>query len=209
VDVAAPLEILHSNRNPLPGLRVHGDRIEEDEVALIDGIPVTTPALTALDLGCWHPVGDAVAAIDDLLLATDLKVADVEMLVQRYPARRGIRRARAAVGQADAGAQSPRETWLRLLLTRSGLPRPQAQIPISNEFGDLFAYLDIGWEDLKVAVEYDGEQHRGDRRQYAWEVRRLEMLERLGRIAIRVVAGDRPADIVRRVRAALVRRAPR
>jgi hypothetical protein len=33
------------------------------------------------------------------------------------------------------------------------------------------------------------------------------MAERLGWIVIRVVAGDKPADIIRRVRAALARRA--
>jgi Protein of unknown function (DUF559) len=209
VDAAVPLEIIHSNRNPLPGIRVRGDRIEDDEVALIDGIPVTTPARTALDLGCWYPMDEAVAAIDALLRAADLKVADVEILVQRYPARRGIRRARTALGLADAGAQSPKETWLRLLLIRAGLPRPQAQITISDEFGDLIAYLDMGWENVKVAVEYDGEQHRTDRQQYTWDIRRSEMLERLGWVIIRVVAGDRPADIIRRVRAALARRASR
>jgi hypothetical protein len=35
VDATAPLDILHSNRNPLPGLRVRGDRIEDDEVTLV------------------------------------------------------------------------------------------------------------------------------------------------------------------------------
>jgi very-short-patch-repair endonuclease len=64
----------------------------------------------------------------------------------------------------------------------------------------------MGWEDVKVAVEYDGEQHRSDRRQYTRDLRRLEMLQRLGWLIIRVVAGDRPAEIVRRVRAALARR---
>jgi hypothetical protein len=209
VDVAAPMEIIHSNRNPLPGLRVHGDCIEDDEVALIDGIPVTTPARTALDLGCWYPTGEAVAAIDALMRATDLKVADIEMLLQRYPARRGIRRARGAVRLADAGAQSPKETWLRLLLIRADVPRPHTQIPVLDEFGSAIAYLDMGWEDMKVAVEYDGEQHRSDRWQYTWDIRRSEMLERLGWIVVRVVAGDRPADIVRRVRTALARRASR
>jgi Protein of unknown function (DUF559) len=209
VDAAAPLEIIHSNRNPLPGLRVRGDCIEDDEVALIDGVPVTTPARTALDLGCWYPTGEAVAAIDALMRATDLKVADVEMLLQRYAGRRGIRRARTAVGLADAGAQSPKETWLRLLLMRADLPRPQTQIPVLDEFGGVIGYLDMGWGDVKVAVEYDGEQHRNDRWQYTWDIRRSEMLERLGWIVIRVVAGDRPADIVRRVRAALARRASR
>ena len=54
----------------------------------------------------------------------------------------------------------------------------------------------MGWEDMKVGVEYDGDQHRSDRRQYTWDIRRLEILERLGWIVIRVVAGDQPADIV-------------
>jgi very-short-patch-repair endonuclease len=209
VDVAVPVEIIHTNRNPLPGLRVRSGRIEEDEVTVVGGIPVTTPARTVLDLGCWYPTGQAVAAIDALVRATDLKAADVELLLQRYPGRRGIRQARTALGLVDAGAQSPKETWLRLLLMHAGLPRPQTQIVIDDEFGDAIAYLDMGWEEVKVAVEYDGDQHRSDRRQYSWDVRRLEMLERRGWIVIRVVAGDQPADIIRRVRAALARRASR
>jgi very-short-patch-repair endonuclease len=209
VDVTAPVEILHTNRNPLPGIRVHGDDIVDDEVGAIEGIPLTTPARTALDLGCWYPRSEAVAAIDALARATDLKMADVDVLAQRYPGRRNIRQARTALGLADAGAQSPKETWLRLLLIQAGLPRPQTQIPIRDEFGDTIAYLDMGWEEVKVAVEYDGEQHRSDRRQYTWDVRRLEMLERLGWIVIRVVAGDQPAEIIRRVRGALAHRASR
>lgn len=209
VDAAAPFEILHSNRNPLPGLRVHGDRIEGDEVGLIDGVPVTTPARTALDLGCWHSTDEAVAAIDALVRATDLKVADVEQLAERYPGRRGIHLARKAIGLADGGAQSPKETWLRLLLIRAGLPRPQTQIPVEDEFGDVIGYLDMGWDDLKVAAEYDGEQHRTDRRRYGWDIRRREKIDRLGWIVIRVIAGDRPDEIIGRVRAARDRRTSR
>ncbi len=209
VNVDAPLEILHSNRNAMPNLIVRGDRIDDDEVALIDGIPVTTPARTALDLGCWYLMTESVAAIDDLFRATDLKVAEVETLLRRYPGRRRVHMARTAIGLADAGAQSPKETWLRLVLIRAGLPRPQTQIAVQDDLGNIIAYLDMGWEDVKVAVEYDGEQHRSDRRQYTWDIRRLEMLDRRGWIVVRVVAGDRSADIVRRIRAALARRASR
>jgi Protein of unknown function (DUF559) len=209
VDAAAAVEIIHSNRNPLPGIRVHGDDIAEDEVVVIEGIPATTPSRSALDLGCWYPRSEAVAAVDALARATDLKMPDVDLLVQRYPGRRGIRQARAALNLVDGGAQSPKETWLRLLLIQAGLPRPQTQIQVCDEFGDTLAYLDMGWADAKVAVEYDGGQHRSDRRQYTWDIRRLEYLERLGWIVIRVVAGDRPDDIVRRVRSALARRASR
>lgn len=138
-----------------------------------------------------------------------MKPADIELLVDRYKGRRGMKRVRDALELVDGGAQSPRETWLRLLLISAGLPPPQTQIPVRTEWGYVEAYLDMGWEDLKVAVEYDGDHHRVDRAQYARDIRRLEMLERKGWIVIRVVAGDSPRDILRRVREALARRGRR
>jgi hypothetical protein len=206
VDVTQPAELIHNNRHGLPGLQVWGDRLEADEIQMVDGIPVTTPARTALDLACWYPEMTAVSGIDALARACELKVADVDLLMQRYRGRRGVERARVSLELVDDGAQSPKESWLRIILIKAGLPRPQTQIPVRDESGEAIAYLDMGWEDVKVAVEYDGDQHRSDRRQYTWDVRRLEMLERRGWIVIRVMAGDRPADIVRRVRAALAHR---
>jgi hypothetical protein len=207
IDGTTTVELIHENRHRLPGLRTRGDRIGEDEVVIVDGIPITSPTRTALDLGCWYPTTSGVAAIDSLARATDIKAADVELLAQRYPGRRGIARGRLAISLFDPGAQSPKETWLRLVLVQAGLPRPQTQIPVLNEFGSAIAYLDMGWEDVKVAVEYDGDQHRSDRSQYNWDIRRLERLQHMGWVVIRVVAGDRPADIVRRVRTALFTRA--
>jgi hypothetical protein len=206
IDAAQPVELIHDNRNRLPGLRVRGDRLEPDEIQLIDDIPVTSPPRTALDLACWYPVMTAVPAIDALARACELEVADVDALAERHQGRRGVRRARETLELVDAGAQSPKESWLRVILVQAGLPRPQTQLPIYDEFGQAVAYLDMGWPDAKVAVEYDGDHHRSDRRQYNWDVRRLEMLERLGWIVIRVLAGDRPAEVVSRVRAALARR---
>ena len=206
IDATRAVDIIHDNRHPLAGLQIWSDRLASDEVDIVDGTAVTTPARTALDLACWYPTTTAVAALDDLVRVTELKMPDVELLTARYRGRRGIERARASLNVVDAGAQSPKETWLRLVLVRAGLPRPQTQIPVYDDFGDAIAYLDMGWENVKVAVEYDGEQHRSDRRQYTWDVRRSEMIERRGWILVRVVAGDRPAEIVRRVRAARARR---
>jgi hypothetical protein len=200
------VELIHDNWRSPAGIQTHGDRIEEDEIESVAGIPVTSPARTALDFGCWYPTMTAVAGIDALARAIEIKAADVELLASRYPGRRGVARAREAIELSDAGAQSPKESWLRVVLIQAGLPRPQTQIPVRDEFGSPFAYLDMGWEDVKVAVEYDGEQHRSDRRQYTWDVRRLETLERLGWIVVRILAGDRPAEVIRRVRAALARR---
>jgi Protein of unknown function (DUF559) len=75
---------------------------------------------------------------------------------------------------------------------QAGLPRPQTQIAVLDEFRGVIVYLDMGWEDVKIAVEYDGEQHRSDRRQYTWDIRRLEMLERLGWIVIGWSRGTGP-----------------
>jgi hypothetical protein len=200
------VELIHDNRHRVSGIQTRGDRLEHDEIEIVAGVPVTSPVRTVLDLGCWYPTMPAVMAVDALARATNIKAADVELLVQRYSGRRGIARARQAVGLFDAGAQSPKETWLRLVLVQAGLPRPQTQIPVRGEFGDVIAYLDMGWEDVKVAVEYDGDQHRSDRSQYIWDIRRLEMVQQLGWIVVRVVAGDKAADVIRRVRAALARR---
>lgn len=207
VDDAKVVELLHDNRRSPPGIQVHGDRIEEDEIELVAGMRVTSPVRTALDFGCWYPTMTAVAAIDALARATEIKAADVELLARKYAGRRGIARARRAADLSDPGAQSPKESWLRVVLIQAGLPRPQTQIPVFDEVGNVFAYLDMGWEDVKVAVEYDGDQHRSDRKQYTWDVRRLERLRRCGWFVVRVVAGDGPVDIVDRVRAAFARRA--
>jgi hypothetical protein len=206
IDPARPASIIDTNRRLAAGVQVWEERIDDDEVLLVDGMRVTTPARTALDLARRCPMDVAVAAIDALAQAAELKLPDVELLVDRYKGRRGMKNARATLELVDGGAQSPKETWLRLLLLRAGLPRPQTQIAVPNEWGWVEAYLDMGWEDLKLAVEYDGDQHRSDRRQYVKDIRRLEMLERKGWRVVRVVAEDHPRDIICRVRDALARR---
>jgi hypothetical protein len=207
IDRWTTIDLYHQNRHRLAGLCPRADRLEDAEICVVRGVTVTTPERTALDLGCWYPLMKAVAAIDALARATELKIADVGVLADRAFGRRGIGRARRAIELADAGAQSPKESWLRTLLIEAGLPRPQTQIPVHDEWGKAIAYLDMGWEEFKVAVEYDGDHHRTVRSQYFYDVRRLEMLARRGWIVIRITADDGPEEILRRVRDALARRA--
>jgi hypothetical protein len=207
VDDRAAAELLYDYRRPPKGVRTWSDRAFDDEIQLVAGMPVTTPARTALDLGCRHPVDEAVAAIDALARATNLKMADVELLAERYRGRRGIRNARAVLDLIDAGAESPRETWLRLLLIRAGFPRPQTQIPVYDEYGVLVAVVDMGWEDIKVAADYEGDHHRTDRRQFNKDITRAEALTDLGWIDVRVTAEDTPGGVIARVSRAWQRRA--
>ncbi|WP_322861286.1 type IV toxin-antitoxin system AbiEi family antitoxin [Mycobacterium europaeum] len=207
IDATLPAAVVDTNARREPGVQVWEDRIEADEVCIVDGMRVTSPERTALDLARRFPRDQAVAAVDALVQATHVKPADVERLAERYRGGRGMKAARAALDLVDGGAQSPKETWLRLLLIRAGFPRPQTQIAVRNEWGWAEAYLDMGWEDLKVAAEYDGDQHRSSRYQYVKDIRRLEKLERLGWIVVRVVAEDHPQDVIYRVREARASRA--
>ncbi len=140
--------------------------------------------------------------LNTLAQATGVKVDDALRVASDHLRSPGLRRLES-LELVDAGAQSPRENYLRLLLIDAGLPRPRTQIPVVGVDGMLVAYLDLGWEDCMVGVEYDGEQHQTDRRQYLKDIRRLETVEQLGWTVVRVVAENRPAAIVRRVRAAL------
>lgn len=208
IDPTLPASIIDCNRRPAPGVRVWQESIAPDEIAIVDQMRVTSPARTALDLARRYPKHTAVAAIDALTQVVELKPADIDVVAERYVGHRGIKTARAVLELIDAGAQSPNETWLRLLLMDAGFPRPQTQIAVRNEWGWAEAYLDMGWEDIKVAVEYDGDHHRSLRSQFTKDIGRLEMLaQRYGWIVIRVVAEHRPADIIRRVGEARASRA--
>jgi hypothetical protein len=206
VDDRAPAELLYGYRRAPIGIRTWSDRFDQDDIQLVDGMLVTTPARTALDIACRYPLGEAVARIDSLARATRFMMADVELLAKRYNGRRGIRRARAALPLVDPGAESPRETWLRLLLIRAGFPPPRTQIPVYDEYGQLVAIFDMGWEHIKVAIDYEGDHHWMNRRRFNHDIRRAEAVTELGWIDIRVTAEDAEAGIILRVRAAWERR---
>jgi hypothetical protein len=207
IDDRAPAEIVYDNRHSPTAIRTWSERVDDDEVTTVNGMRVTTPARTAFDLACRYPVDEAVTMIDALARATRLKVADIELLAQRYNGHRGIRNARMALDLADPGAESPRETWLRLLLIRAGFPRPATQIPVYDAYGQLVAVADMGWRDIKVAADYEGDQHRTNRRRFNTDIKRAEALAELGWVDVRITAEDTPGGIIARVAAAWDRRA--
>ncbi len=198
-----PVELACNNTHPPGGVLTRRDALTDGETQTLRGYAVTTPERTAFDIGRRGAVRSAVVRLDALARATGFKADDVLRVAKAHPRSPGLRRLEAALELVDPGAQSPRESYLRLLLIDAGFPRPQTQVPVLGADGIPVAYLDLGWPERLVAVEYDGDQHRTDRRQYVKDIRRSEMLERMGWIVVRVVAEDRPAGIIGRVRAAL------
>ncbi|MEN4477562.1 hypothetical protein [Mycolicibacterium cosmeticum] len=204
VHAKAPIELITEHRRPRPGIIVREERLAPDEICTMGDLRVTAPARTALDLARFLPRDDAVQHLDALARATRVNAAQVLGLAARYPGLRGIRQARTALALMDAGAQSPRETALRLLLVDEGFPRPVTQIAVSDGFNT--AYLDMGWEEPRIGLEYDGRQHHTDRRQWVQDIGRNELIAAQGWINVHVVAEHGRRFIVRRVREAFARR---
>jgi very-short-patch-repair endonuclease len=204
VDAGAPVEMVGRASRPPSGIVVRNERIEADEIVELDGLLVTTPERAAFDLARHLPRDAAVVHLDSLARATDVKAADVLLLAERYPRARGLRRSRIALGLMDCGAQSPKETELRLLLVDAGLPAPRTQIRVSDGFNE--AFIDMGYDEPMVGLDYDGRQHLTDRSRYVHDIGRAELIERQGWLDIRVVAEHSRRYILHRVREAFARR---
>ncbi|WP_396876772.1 MULTISPECIES: hypothetical protein [Mycolicibacter] len=205
VDDDVPVELVHANPRAPVGVITRRETLLDDELQMLagqdNGMLVTTPDRTAFDIGRHQPLRPAVAQLDALARATHLDVDVVAALALRHPRVRGLRQLEQVLSLVDPGAESPRETYLRLLLTDAGLPPDQTQIPVPT--ADATYYLDMGWPDVMVAAEYDGEHHQVDSLQWRKDIIRLETLARMGWIVIRVVARDRAPAVVWRVRQAL------
>lgn len=202
VDENVPVELIWHNAWSPRGVVTRYDRLTSTEFQRHDGLDVTTPERTAFDIGRRGTVDRAVAGLDALAAATDFKVRDVQELAGNHRHTRGLRQLDTALDLVDAGAQSPKETWLRLLLISSGFPRPRTQIAVLGADGFPRYFLDMGWEHIKLAVEYDGEQHWTDPWQYAHDIARQEYIAGLGWTVVRVVGRHGAHDVVRRVRSA-------
>ncbi len=206
VDPDVPIELVGVRIRPQSGLVPRADRIAEDEITRVSGLPVTSRVRTAFDMGRHLERTEALARLDALMWNQTFSRADVLALGDRYPRAPGLRRLLELVPLIDGGAESPRESSLRLWLLDAGFPRPETQIPVMSGSTAAVAFLDMGWRDYKVAVEYDGDHHRKSRRQYVKDIARLRMLEALGWVVIRVIAEDKPKDVIARVEAALIAR---
>lgn len=208
VEPNLPAELIHGNRRAPDMLLVHTDAFEADEAVRIGGMSVTSPVRTAFDIGRRLPLTPAVQRMDALMNATGVTAVDVEQVIAAHPGVRGLRALRRTLRLVDGGAASPYETLTRLILVRYGLPMPETQICVTDH-GAVVAYVDMGWRDARVGVEYDGAQHWTDPRQRRRDIERLADREAMGWIIIRVSSDmlRTPATFAARARAALESRA--
>lgn len=202
IDPGLPAELNRAEGCPTAGIVIHREALSADESCLVRGIPVTTPARTAFDLGRRKGLTAAVIRLDALANVTELTPAAVRGVAERHPGARGLVQLRRVIELMDGGAESPQESRTRLLLVRSGLRKPETQIVVHDRFGYPFARIDMGWAEWKVGVEFDGAQHWTDPAQRTADIDRYAELAARGWIIIRVsseLLRYRPAVVVARI----------
>jgi len=206
IDTHHPAELFRRNGKPVTGIVIHRGELAADEVCRVEGVAVTSPARTAFDLGRRRGLAQAVIRLDALSRATGFRRCDVEELLVEHHGARGAAQLRRALALMDGGAESPQETRTRLILVGAGLPTPTTQILVYDDCEHPIARVDMGWEEWKVGVEFDGAQHWTDPAQRTRDINRLAELEACGWGIVRVsgeLLHQAPGLVVDRALAAL------
>lgn len=191
LDLPPRLEVV-VRRGAAPSRRreiLGGERdLADEDVMVVDGVPVTTPVRTAADLGCRRGRAAALAVLDAFAHHHGITAADLELAARRFRRRRGVTQLRELIPMVEPLTESSGESWSRLALHDAGLPRPEPQVWVRVE-GKRYR-LDLAWRWHRIAVEYFGREfHEGDELEAA-DLARIEALRRAGWIVIVVKAED-------------------
>jgi hypothetical protein len=180
---------------------VHYTTLGPADVTTLDGLRVTTPERTVFDLGRRAGRADSLVVLDAMLHRHLLDPAVLRRMIREREKWPGVARLGALLPLAEPRSESPMETRLRLLLVDAGVRPAAAQYEVCSAVGVLIGRVDLAWPELRLAVEYDGDQHR-EREQFRRDVERLNALRLAGWTVLRFTASDvlrRPAETARMV----------
>jgi hypothetical protein len=135
-------------------VRIHRSAtLAPDEITRLDGLPITTPARTLLDLAAGGLRGRPLeAALDHAERRLRVDWADVGRVVERHAGRPGTPALRDTLGRYVPGSVdtfSVLEEIVLELCDEYGLPRPNVNIIIEGKRRDL------SWPGTRLVVEAD------------------------------------------------------
>lgn len=201
-----PLEFSTNTRHPrrIPGVVLHRRRgtLHPRDVA---GVPTLGPDRTFVDVATRLRLPELVAFGDHLVHRGLTTIDDLRWYAESHHVD-GVRRARRIAPLVRAGAESPPETVVRLLLRFARLPEAEVNGVIRDGSGGFVARGDLVYRRWKVVVEYDGIHHERDPRTRQHDIRRRELLEAMGWTVIVITSADlaRLSSVPTRVHTALV-----
>jgi hypothetical protein len=152
---------------------------------VVEGLSVTAPARTIMDVARERGVAAGLVAADAALRSGLVDADDLDRAFDRCAGWPGRRSARIVRAMCDGSAESPLESLSRLAIAASHLPRPQLQVAIWGRTRQFAGRPDFYWDDYGVIGEADGDLKYEDRSVLVRERVRQQTLERLGLIVVR------------------------
>lgn len=140
----------HGGRT-VAGVKHHRAALAPSDLVRRDGLEMTSPARTALDIARELGPTDGVVACD-AVLRTGTSPAELRAAYAAVSGWPGGTRARAAVDLADGGAENVAESLLRLLVLELGLGTPQTQFEVVASGRRAFVDLRL----RRHLIEFDG-----------------------------------------------------
>jgi len=189
------------------GVIGHRPRASVANVVTVRGLRVSNAVATWCDLAATLDL-DALITMGDALVRRQKPFATIEDLERAIAIRRGLpgaSRLREALPFVSPGVDSPRETQIRLILVRAGLPEPEVNPRIHNRYGASIGFADMLYRSQRVIIEYDGQDHFEGQSRMLKDIDRLDefMEEKYRVIRFNKSHLGRRAFIVGKVRTAL------
>ncbi|WP_133543017.1 hypothetical protein [Microbacterium sp. BK668] len=186
--MTVPTGVRAPRREDLVG---HQRPLPTEDVVEVAGLRFTSLSRTFCDLAEILDLTALVAVGDRMLWrwAPKLDVSDLERAVKAMAGRRGAKRATRALELLDDGAESPKETELRLLLLAAGFGPFASNVELSDAEGVFVARVDLALPLLRIAIEYEGDHHR-EPAQWRKDIARRRRIEALGWIYLPVTQAD-------------------
>jgi very-short-patch-repair endonuclease len=178
------------------GLVVHESRaLSERDITVVDNIPVTTVERTIFDLATVCSRFTVDLAIDAALRQELTTVDELGTVLRRVGkrGRKGTRLLRNLLAERDASytpTESEREQMLLRVLREHGLPEPERQFSIFDDFGNFVARPDLVYKDLRIAMEYDSYQHHVGKAALVRDSRRRNAITAIGWLTLVATAED-------------------
>ncbi len=151
------------SRGAHPGTRVHRSKLLGAERVERDGVWVTGPLRTVLDLCRSLPLAEAVVVVDSALRQARVTVEELTAALRELPAGRGRSRVGRALRLMDPESGSVLETLCRVLLQQAGLAPEETQLVVRDPSGRWIGRADFAWPTRRLAVETDGFAFHADR----------------------------------------------
>lgn len=139
-----------------------GERTFRDtDLTVVDGVRMTTPLRTALDLGRQRWPEPALTALDALHRLGAFSVEELVSEVGRFRRMRWVTTLRLVAPFTDGRSQSGGETVVRWRWCHLPVPPPEPQVVVRS--GGRLAFVDVGNGGLRFGVEFQGlEWHTGE-----------------------------------------------